>query len=100
MKLQDHYDEIASQRNVKAQLELWNATNYPAQVKQMQDAGLNTALMYKGGGQSGTTAANTVSRQAPTAASGGGMEIQQMMQMMLNNKMTEAQIENIKADTA
>ena len=50
MKLQDRYDEIASQRNVKAQLELWNATNYPAQVKQMQDAGLNTALMYKGGG--------------------------------------------------
>ena len=32
-------------------------------------------------------------------ANGGGMEIQQMMQMMLQNKMTEAQIENIKADT-
>ena len=52
-----------------------------------------------GGGQSGQIAADNVNRQAPTAANGGGMEIQQMMQMMLQNKMTEAQINNLNADT-
>jgi len=99
MEMQSEYDEIASQRNLNNQLKLWDATNYPSQVAQMQKAGLSVGLMYKGGGQSGQIAADNVNRQAPTAANGGGMEIQQMMQLMLNNKMTEAQIENIKADT-
>ena len=99
MEMQNQYDEIASQRNLNNQLELWQKTNYPAQVEQMQKAGLSVGLMYKGGGQSGQIAADNTNRQAPTAANGGGMEIQQMMQLMLNNKMTEAQIENIKADT-
>ena len=99
MEMQSDYDEIASQRNLENQLKLWDATNYPAQVEQMKNAGLSVGLMYKGGGQSGQIAADNVNRQAPTAANGGGMEIQQMMQLMLNNKMTEAQIENIKADT-
>ena len=98
MEMQSQYDEIASQRNLNNQLELWQKTNYPAQVEQMQKAGLSVGLMYKGGGQSGQIAADNTNRQAPTAANGGGMEIQQMMQLMLNNKMTEAQIENIKAD--
>ena len=97
---QNQYDIAASERNLENQLELWDKTNYPAQVQQLQKAGLSVGLMYKGGGQSGQIAADNVNRQAPTAANGGGMEIQQMMQMILNNKMTEAQIENIKADTA
>ena len=99
MEMQSDYDEIASQRNLENQLKLWDATNYPAQVEQMKNAGLSVGLMYKGGGQSGQIAADNTNRQAPTAANGGGMEIQQMMQLMLNNKLTEAQIENIKADT-
>ena len=99
MELQAQYDKEASQRNFENQLKLWDATNYPSQVAQMQKAGLSVGLMYKGGGQSGQIAADNTNRQAPTAANGGGMEIQQMMQLMLNNKMTEAQIENIKADT-
>ena len=87
--MQSQYDAIASQRNLNNQLELWEKTNYPAQVEQMKNAGLNVGLMYKGGGPSGQIA----------AANGGGMEIQQMMQMMLQNKMTEAQINNLNADT-
>ena len=99
MEMQSQYDAIASQRNLENQLKLWDATNYPSQVAQMQKAGLSVGLMYKGGGQSGQIAADNTNRQAPTAANGGGMEIQQMIQLMLNNKMTEAQIENIKEDT-
>ena len=73
--------------------------NYPAQVNQMKEAGLNPAMMYKSGGQSGTTAADNATRQGPQAANGGGMEIQQMIQMELQNRLQEAQIANIKADT-
>ena len=43
----------------KHQLEMWEKTNYPAQVQQMKKAGLNPALMYGqagAGGQLGGTA--------------------------------------------
>ena len=43
----------------KHQLEMWEKTNYPAQVAQMRKAGLNPALMYGqagAGGQLGGTA--------------------------------------------
>ena len=98
-ELQNKWDTVASNRNMQNQLELWNETNYPAQVQQMQKAGLNVAMMYKGGGQSGQIAADNTNRQAPTAANGGGMEIQQMIQQQLNQRLTEAQINNINADT-
>lgn len=40
----------------KLQMKTWNETNYDAQVKQMQKAGLNPALMYgQGGGSGGST---------------------------------------------
>ena len=37
------------------QMDLWNKTNYPAQVEQMRKAGLNIGLMYNGQGQGGQT---------------------------------------------
>ena len=43
-------------------------------------------------------AADNVNRNAPQAATGGGMEIQQMIQQQLNQSLTEAQINNINAD--
>ena len=91
MEMQSEYDEIASQRNLNNQLKLWDATNYPSQVAQMQKAGLSVGLMYKGGGQSGQIAADNVNRQAPTAANGGGMEIQQMMQIEAQNRLANAE---------
>ena len=52
-ELQNKWDTVASNRDLQDQLELWQATNYPAQVQQMKEAGLNPAMMYKSGGQSG-----------------------------------------------
>lgn len=46
------------------QLDLFNQTGYGAQMKQLQDAGLNPALMYKNGGSSGQT--NAVGQQQST----------------------------------
>lgn len=37
------------------QLEMWDATNYSAQMEQLSKAGLNPALIYAGGGGQGTT---------------------------------------------
>jgi hypothetical protein len=31
-------------------MDMWNKTNYGAQVEHMKNAGLNPALMYKGSG--------------------------------------------------
>lgn len=42
------------------QMKLWTDTNYPAQVKMMQAAGLNPALMYKGSGPGGSTGSGAV----------------------------------------
>ena len=41
--------------NAAKQLEMWKATNYPAQVEQMKLAGLNPALAYGMGGGGGVT---------------------------------------------
>jgi len=41
------------------QMDIWNRTNYGAQVAHMKKAGLNPALMYAKGGQGGTTGSQT-----------------------------------------
>lgn len=37
------------------QMQMWNATNYPAQMQQLEKAGLNPGLMYAKGGAGGIT---------------------------------------------
>lgn len=83
--------------NFKKQLELWDATGYGAQRKQMEDAGLSVGMMYGGGGQGGSTNLATGSSSggggAPTSGLMGGIEAG------LQASLQQAQIENIKADT-
>lgn len=75
MELNTHGHEL----NMKA----WRETNYPAQVKQLIEAGLNPALLYGKGGAGGTTG-----NQSGGSASGGQgqiatpMEIGLLMQAM------------------
>lgn len=82
-------------------LDTWRKTSYPEQVKLMQQAGLNVGLMYGGAGSGGTTqggqAGNTVNSPEPIPAH---HTVGMAMQMGLATQMQEAQIENIKADTA
>ncbi|AXH78046.1 MAG: DNA pilot protein [Microviridae sp.] len=96
---QAKYDAAASQRNTIQQLNLFNKTGYKAQVDQLKEAGLNPALMYAKGGAGGSTQAATTNRQAPAAATGGGMEITQSIAQAMQLKMLQAQIDNTKADT-
>ncbi len=86
--------------NKELEFDLWNKTNYEAQVAHMKNAGLNPALMYGQAGQGvtgtagqsagGGHASDEASRQQASVASAG---------MALQLSMQQAQIENIKAQT-
>lgn len=89
------------------QLQMWQATSYPAQMEMMKKAGLNPGLMYGMGGGGGQTTGNAVGSVSGGNAPTGGVEIGMGMQLALQMKMmqsqidkTEAEAENIKADTA
>ena len=41
--------------NTRQQMDIWNATNYSAQIEQMKKAGLNPMLAYQQGGASTPT---------------------------------------------
>lgn len=83
--------------NMKKQLEMWEATNYKAQVEQMKKAGLGVGLMYgmKGGG--GTTAAVNAGQVAGGNAPKGGGEIMGTMGMGMNLALISAQKDLMKA---
>jgi len=88
----------------KLSLDMWEKTNYAAQREQMKKAGLNVGLMYNGQGQGGTTqsghAGQVTGGQAPVGGGEIGMGMHAMSQIGLNMAMQQAQIDNIKADTA
>lgn len=80
------------------ELDMWNKTNYGAQVEHMKNAGLNVGLMYGGaggGGTTGTGGATVTGGTADGASERAGMGIQLASQLALQ----QAQVENIKADT-
>jgi len=80
-------------------LELWDKTNYAAQVGQLKKAGLGVGLMYgKGGGAGGTTSgAGSGGTQAQAAPAGGG-EILGLQLMQAQKNLIEAQTEKTQAE--
>lgn len=94
-KLSEQQREI----NHKAQMDLWNATNYGAQVEHLKEAGLNPALLYgKGGGGGATVGTGVASGSAADAASTQGAQTQ-ATGMGMQVGMMQAQLELIKAQT-
>jgi len=92
MGLQNEYQRGLNQQGHDLQMDMWNKTNYAAQVGHMKDAGLNPALMYKGAGAGGTTGS-----QGGGSASMGSS--QQGKVMDLQNMLVGAQIGKLKAET-
>lgn len=80
-----------------AQLDMWNKTNYGAQVKHMKEAGLNPALMYGMGGGGGVTAG---SGSASVQGGQAGMGISGGIQAAAQLKLLQAQERNLNADSA
>lgn len=83
------YNELAANNaDARQRAQFRDLYSYPAQVKQMKEAGLNPALMYRGAsGQGGAS--------APQGMGAGG--VQNGYSPM--DLMSIAQIENINADT-
>ena len=81
-------------------LEMWDKTNYAAQRKQMEKAGLNVGLMYGQGGGGGVTSS------VPTGSATGGqapnpIQMGQLgLQMAAQTRLLESQAKNLDADTA
>ena len=63
MGLQYNYGQQAADNEYVRNLRMWKATNYGAQTKEMEAAGLSKGLMYGGGGG-----------QAASTAGGDGMQ--------------------------
>ena len=99
MNLQAQLNEQAAQRNQERNKDMWNYTNYENQVAHMKAAGLNPALIYGNGGQSGQTAGG----QNSGVNAIGGNEISagaQAASMGIQGQMLESQIEVNKAQAA
>lgn len=92
--------------NTAKQYEMWLKTNYPAQVEQLKAAGLNPGLLYGMSGGGGTTTGSASGSVTGAQAPSGGGEIQamagmglQLGMMQAQQKLIEAQADNLKADT-
>lgn len=79
--------------------QMWLKTNYDAQRREMEKAGLNIGLMYKGAGAGGTTQGGSAGTVTGGQAPVGGGEVGMGMQLGLATALQKAQIENINADT-
>lgn len=94
-------------RNVQEDLamDMWNNTNYGAQLEHMRKAGLNPSLLYSKGGTGGATASSAPGSVSSSQASepNTGMAMQMGMQaanMMANLELVKAQTEKTKAEAA
>lgn len=87
-------EEAQKQRDFEEEM---RNTSFQAQVKDMQAAGVNPALMYGGTGASGAT----VPSGAAASGSGDGMQLDpsSMIGSLMELALLGAQKENIEADT-
>lgn len=101
--------QLLNQQGSDLQMDMWNKTNYEAQIAQMKAAGLNPALMYgmKGGGGTTTGSQSGGSASGGSAAGGNAPAPQQMdlgniiqaAMMNANLALINANKENKEKDT-
>lgn len=92
MDVQYQNQRMLNQHGHDLQMDMWNKTNYGAQVKHMKDAGLNPALMYGSAGQGGTTGS-----QGGGSATGGNAAQVRMMDMQNMLIGAELRLKNSQA---
>jgi len=92
MGLQYGNQRKLNQQGHRMQMDMWNKTNYGAQVDHMKEAGLNPALMYGSAGQGGQTGS-----QGGGSAGSGAAPKAPVMDM--SNMLMDAQMRNINKDT-
>jgi hypothetical protein len=105
MGLQLRNQQALNKQGHQLQLDMWEKTNYPAQMKMLREAGLNPGLLY---GQSGGGGTTTGSQGGGSAASGNApspqpMELGTALQAALTQsqiKLAESQAEKNKAEAS
>lgn len=85
--------------NQQLALDTWEKTNYAAQRRQMEKAGLNVGLMYSKGGAGGTTQGGSPGSVTGGQAPAGGGEMGMGIGMAMQLKMMQAQIAKTEAET-
>lgn len=91
MGLQYNYGQQAADAEYKRNLQMWKDTNFGAQRREMENAGLSVGLMYgNGGGSAASTAGGTATQ--PSAPHTNPVEVAlQQESMGLQLKQIEAQ---------
>jgi hypothetical protein len=87
-----------NQQGHELQMDMWNKTNYGAQLQHMKDAGLNPGLMYGMGGGGGTTAGSQGGGSAAKGSAQKQMGIEGLM-AAAQTELINAQKRNVDADT-
>jgi hypothetical protein len=97
MRLQNQLQQQLNQQGHNLQFDMWNKTNYKAQMEHMKKAGLNPALMYgmSGGGGSTTGSQGGGSQAMGQAPKYNPMDIAQLGLIDAERKLKEAQARNL-----
>lgn len=99
MALQNDYNRNAANYSQQLAKEMWEYTGYGNQKRQMEEAGLNPALMYGGGGGGGQTASGG-SMSGPSSIQPMALQVGlQAQQQMAQTELIKAQTNKIKAET-
>lgn len=91
--------------NYDKQMQMWRDTNYAAQSKEIERAGLNKALLYAMKGAGGATNSVATESAKPTSASASGTTAEnvgmgmQLAMMSLQKDLIKAETENKEANT-
>ena len=96
MDIHHQNQQQLNQQGADLQYDMWKKTSYPAQVRMMEKAGLNPALMYKGAGPSGQTGSQTGGAASKGNAPQRPQINPQTMMMGIQAKMMQKQIEGIE----
>lgn len=91
MGMQYNYGLLAANAAQQRNMEMWNQTNFGAQRKHMEDAGLSVGLMYGGGGQGAVSQGGQATQPSGPTSNPVGMALQY--------KQIEMQNEAIKSQT-
>ena len=87
--------------NQQLQFDMWNKTNYGAQVEHLKTAGLNPGLIYGMGGAGGATTGSggggSVTSGTPTDPSNAQQANMAMGMMMAQQRVLETQAEKMKS---
>ena len=83
MKKQHEYNEASANAAQARAYEMWEKTNYAAQIEQMKKAGLSPGLMYGQAGAGGGTV---------SGAQGQGKQLTKQLQLAMKNYHLESAI--------